>query len=140
MFFLQCSISSNNNLMSCISKQQSGRIDFRKLINIIYYIKENDLPVFRSNEFEAFKVIHDKEYQKNYKLLKEIEFETIVQYVSEDNKNIKNKNVKVLLECNLDLLPIVTINEKIVCKKRILSLEELSELLDIGFSIQEDNL
>lgn len=110
------------------------------MINIVYYIKENDLPVFNSNEFEVFKTIHDKEYQRNYKILKEIEFETVIQYVSEENKNIKNNSVKALLECNLGLLPIVTINEEIVCKKRILSLEELSELLDVGFSIQEDDL
>lgn len=31
----------------------------------------------------------------------------------------------------------VTINDNLFCKKRILTIKELSKLLDIGFNIQE---
>lgn len=107
------------------------------MINIVYYIHEDDRVIEESINFLSFQTINNSDYQKNYTILKNEKFKNSIKYINLKNIDVINKNIKELIEKEKNCLPMVTINDNLFCKKRILTIKELSKLLDIGFNIQE---
>lgn len=108
------------------------------MINIVYYISKNDVLTKESIEMEVFKTISEEEFRQNYKLLKGSELITNVYYIDVKNPVFENRFIEEEYNKNNDLLPVVLVNNEIVCKKNILPVKDLSKLLDIGLSVQNE--
>lgn len=100
------------------------------------------LPVdCNSDELEGFKAIHNNDNLKEF--YKKKEHETLETKIYNWSRSIipflKDSEVlNTLQREDLKCLPIVKINGSIFITQRVLSLNELSDILDIGISIQKD--
>lgn len=68
------------------------------MINIVYYIHEDDRVIEESINFLAFQTINNSDYQKNYTILKNEKFKTSIKYINLKNIDVINKNIKELIK------------------------------------------
>ncbi|MGE6261369.1 arsenic metallochaperone ArsD family protein [Heyndrickxia sporothermodurans] len=107
------------------------------MINISYYClvdNENCL------ELEVFKSLHNENFRNSYNLHSEDKLITHL-YIKSESSTPFFQNELVDKELNKDgdnALPLVIINNEIIKRGDLLTVEELSDLLGIGISIQTD--
>lgn len=93
-----------------------------------YYLKA-DSDAIHDQEFLGFQLLHeDTTFKKQYERLKEKVLSTNLFFVKKDTELPET--------FTLDQLPIVEVDYKVTKVKGLLSLAELSELLDIGITLQ----
>lgn len=68
------------------------------MINIVYYIHEDDRVIEESINFLSFQTINNSDYQKNYTILKNEKFKTSIKYINLKNIDVINKNIKELIK------------------------------------------
>ncbi|MDY0405427.1 arsenic metallochaperone ArsD family protein [Virgibacillus sp. 179-BFC.A HS] len=108
------------------------------MINISYYCLEDDEKCLK---LEVFKSIHDERFRNSYNILHEEKLFTHLYMKSKSNSPFKQNELvnKELKKDGDNALPLVIINNEIVKRGDLLTVEELSDLLGIGISIQSDN-
>lgn len=108
------------------------------MINISYYclVDDENCP-----ELEAFKSVHDIGFRNSYNHHSEEKLITHLYIKSESyTPFFQNELVDKELKKNGDnALPLIIINNEIIKRGDLLTVEELSELLGIGISIQSDD-
>lgn len=108
------------------------------MINISYYCLEDDE---NCPKLEVFKSMHNISFRNSYNHHSEEKLLTHLYIKSESySPFFQNKLVDKELKKNGDnALPLVIINNEIIKRGDLLTVDELSELLGIGISIQSDN-
>lgn len=107
------------------------------MINISYYCLVDDA---NCPELEAFKSVHDISFRNSYNHHSEEELITHLYFKSESYTSFfQNELVDKELKNGDNALPLVIINNEIIKRGNLLTVEELSELLGIGISIQSDD-
>ncbi|WP_375179054.1 hypothetical protein [Enterococcus rotai] len=95
---------------------------------------------FSSNvDFEIFESINNKVFKENYFLIKGESLETDIIFLDEKKSLVNNRKVqKYYDENDVSVFPLVLLNDEIISRGRFLSSDELSDILDIGLSIQQN--
>ncbi|ALS02508.1 hypothetical protein ATZ33_14310 [Enterococcus silesiacus] len=108
------------------------------MIKIEYFILNKN---FSNNiDFDIFESINSSKFKENYFYLKGKSLETEIIFLDESKKLLlKNKVVQKYYDKNdASVFPLVFLNDRVIKQGSFLSSDELSDILDIGLSIQQN--
>lgn len=110
------------------------------MIKIEYFLLAEEAKIFeKSINFEVFKSLNNFQFQKNYFDLKQKKLLTDIVFLDELNLvSLENDKVLNYYDRCKDKFPLVFLNDELIKDRDLLDVDELSDILDIGLSIQEN--
>ncbi|WP_163652133.1 arsenic metallochaperone ArsD family protein [Listeria sp. PSOL-1] len=108
------------------------------MINLKYFCLEEELQF--ELEIEVINQLASEEFKQAYLDLNGIKIEIQVFFLNESEVPFKaHENVYALIkQKGKDILPIVTLNDKIIKKNALLNNDEIEEIFGIGIDAQID--